>query len=88
MWFLFGEISSSSGYLGWAALFYCGTRWAFHIIILMFSAMLMDAFQDCDAGFPISCRFDGKLFNIRMLQAKSKLQPDVLDKFLNTDDLA
>ena len=25
MWFLFGEVSSSSGYLGWAALFYCGT---------------------------------------------------------------
>ena len=25
MWFLFGEISSSSGCLGWAALFYCGT---------------------------------------------------------------
>ena len=25
MWFLFGEVSSSSGCLGWAALFYCGT---------------------------------------------------------------
>ena len=25
VWFLFGEVSSSSGYLGWAALFYCGT---------------------------------------------------------------
>ena len=25
MWFLFGEVSSSSGYLGWATLFYCGT---------------------------------------------------------------
>ena len=25
MWFLFGEISSSSGCFGWAALFYCGT---------------------------------------------------------------
>ena len=25
MWFLFGEIFSSSGCLGWAALFYCGT---------------------------------------------------------------
>ena len=34
MWFLFGEISSSSGCLGWATLFYCGTPWAFHIIIL------------------------------------------------------
>ena len=25
MWFLFGEVSSSSGCLGWLALFYCGT---------------------------------------------------------------
>ena len=25
LWFLFGEVSSSSGCLGWATLFYCGT---------------------------------------------------------------
>ena len=25
MWFLFGEVSSSSGCLGWATSFYCGT---------------------------------------------------------------
>ena len=25
MWFLFGEVSSSSGCLEWATLFYCGT---------------------------------------------------------------
>ena len=25
MWFLFGGVFSSSGYLGWATLFYCGT---------------------------------------------------------------
>ena len=29
-----GEVSSSSECLGWATLFYCGTPWAFHIIIL------------------------------------------------------
>ena len=34
MWFLFEEVSSSSGRLGWAALFYCGTPRALHIIIL------------------------------------------------------
>ena len=34
VWFLFGEVSSSSGCLGWATLFYCGTPWAFHIIFL------------------------------------------------------
>ena len=35
MWFMFGEFSSSSWCLGWAALFYCGTPWAFHIIIVI-----------------------------------------------------
>ena len=33
MWFLFGEVSSSSGCLGLATLFYCGTPGACHIII-------------------------------------------------------
>ena len=34
MWFLFGKVFCSSGCLGWAALFYCGTPWDFHMIIL------------------------------------------------------
>ena len=34
MWFLFGVVSSSSGCLGWAALFHCGTPCSFHMIIL------------------------------------------------------
>ena len=55
---------------------------------MMFSAMLTDAFQDVDAGFPIRYRFDGKLLNLRRLQAKSKVQTDVVDKLLNADDLA
>ena len=46
---------------------------------MMFSAMLTDAFQDVDAGFPIRYRFDGKLLNLRRLQAKSKVQTDVVD---------
>ena len=29
-----GEVSSTSGCLGWATLFYCGTPSAFHIIII------------------------------------------------------
>ena len=33
MWILFMRVSSSSVCLGWAALFYCGIPWAFHIII-------------------------------------------------------
>ena len=55
---------------------------------MMFSAMLTDAFQDVDAGLPIRYRFDGKLLNLRRLQAKSKVQTDVVDKLLYADDLA
>ena len=50
----------------------------------MFPAMLTDTFQDDDNGIPIRYRFDGKLFNLRRLQAKSK----VLDEFLFADDMA
>ena len=52
---------------------------------MMFSAMLTDAFQDSDNGIPIKYRFDGKLFR---LQAKSKVQTEVLDEFLFADDMA
>ena len=45
---------------------------------MMFSAMLTDAFQDGDNGIPIRYRFDGKRFNLRRLQAKSKVQTEVL----------
>ena len=38
---------------------------------MMFSAMLMDALQDSDTGFPIRYRFDGNIFNLRRLQAKT-----------------
>ena len=55
---------------------------------MMLYVMYTVAIQDCDAGFPIRYRFDDKLFNIRRLQAKSKVQTDVLDKLLCTDDLA
>ena len=54
---------------------------------MMFSAMLTDAFQDGDNGIPIRYRFDGKLSNLRTLQAKSKVQIEVLDEFL-FDDMA
>ena len=32
---------------------------------MMFSAMLLDAFQDSDTGFPIRYRFDGNIYNLR-----------------------
>ena len=55
---------------------------------MMFSAMLTDAFQDGDNDIPIRYRLDGKLFNLRRLQAKSKVQTEVLDEFLFADDMA
>ena len=55
---------------------------------MMVSAILTDAFQDGDNGIPIRYRFDGKLFNLRRLQVKSKVQTEVLDEFLFADDMA
>ena len=55
---------------------------------MMFSAMLTDAFQDGDNGIPIRYRFDRKLINLRRLQAKPKVQTEVLDEFLFADDMA
>ena len=55
---------------------------------MMFSAMLTDVFQDGDNGIPIRYRFDGKIFNPRRLQAKSKVQTEGLDEFLHADDMA
>ena len=54
---------------------------------MMFSAMLMHAIQDGDTGFPIRYRFDGNIFNLRRLQAKTKVQTDVLDELLYADDM-
>ena len=61
------------------------TRTLFSVMI---SPMLKDAFQDGDNGIPIMYRFYGKLFNIRGLQAKSKVQTEVPDEFLFADDMA
>ena len=55
---------------------------------MMFSAMLTDVYRECDNGIPIRYRFDGKLLNIRRLQAKSKVQTEMLDEFLFADDMA
>ena len=54
---------------------------------MMFSAMLTDAFQG-DNGIPMRYGFGRKLFNLRRLQAKSKVQTEVLDEFLFADDMA
>ena len=48
---------------------------------------LTDACQDRDAGFPIKHHIDD-LFNLRCLQAKSKVETDIQDKPLYANDLA
>ena len=53
---------------------------------LMFSAMLTDAFQVSDTGFPSRYRFDGNIFNHRGLHVKTEVQSDVLDELLYADD--
>ena len=50
--------------------------------------MLTDAFQDVNNGIPIRYHFDGKLSNLRRLQAKSKVQTEVLEELLSADDMA
>ena len=54
---------------------------------MMFSAMLMDAFQNSDTGLQIRYRFDGNIFNLRRLQTKTKVQTDVLDELLYAYDV-
>ena len=55
-------------------------------------SMIFSATHKCFSGlwtgFPIRYRFDSKLFNLRRLQDKSKVQTDVLDQLLYADDLA
>ena len=55
---------------------------------MMCSAMLTDVFQDGGNGILIRHHFDGQLFNLRRLQAKSKVQTEVIDEFLFADDMA
>ncbi len=55
---------------------------------MMFSAMLTDAFHDNEIGVGIRYRTNGKLFNLRRLRAKTKVQEATARDFLFTDDCA
>lgn len=46
---------------------------ALTLISLMFSAMLTGACDDTDTGIGIKWRFDGSVFNLRQLQAKTNV---------------
>ena len=55
---------------------------------MVFSAMLSDAFREGDIGIGFQFRTDGSLFNLRRLQAKTKVQKDTARDFLFADDCA
>ena len=55
---------------------------------ILFAAMLLDAFSDCHRGVYIQFPTDGKLFNLRRLQAKTKVFEAILREFLFADDCA
>ena len=55
---------------------------------LMFSATLTDSFRDGDVGMDIRFCTDGKLFNLRRLQAKIKVKTEIIRNFLFADDCA
>ena len=59
-----------------------GCGMASTLFTMMLSTMPMGAFQDSETGFPIRYRFDGNIYNHRMLQAKTKEHTDVLDELL------
>ncbi|XP_016345583.1 uncharacterized protein LOC107691490, partial [Sinocyclocheilus anshuiensis] len=55
---------------------------------MMFSAMLSDAFQNSSLGVSLRYRTDGKMFNLRRLQAVTKIKETVLRDLLFADDCA
>lgn len=55
---------------------------------IMFSAMLTDAFREGDIGLTVKYRTDGQLFNLRRLQAKTKVHSVNIRDFLFADDCA
>ena len=64
-----------------------GCALASTLLSMMFSALHTDACQDGNNGIPIRYCFDGKPSNLKRLQAKSKVQTEVLDEFLFADDI-
>ena len=56
-----------------------------NLFSIMFSVMLFDAFSGLDNGINIRYRTDSSVFNLRRLQAKTKVKTDVVKKFLFAD---
>jgi hypothetical protein len=55
---------------------------------MMFSAMLLDAFNKEDPGVNLTYRTDGKLFNLKRLKAITKVKTTIIRDLLFADDCA
>ncbi|CAJ0938707.1 unnamed protein product [Ranitomeya imitator] len=55
---------------------------------MLFSAMLSDAFNNCEDGTQVRYRTDGKLFNPKHLKAVTKVHETVIRELLFADDCA
>ena len=58
------------------------------LFVIFFSIMLHVTFKDCDVGITISYRIDGNMFDLRCLQAATKVQTAVIHDLLFADDCA
>jgi hypothetical protein len=56
------------------------------LISIHLSMMLLVAFKDCDLGVPILIWIDGSIFNLRQLQACTKVFAAVIRDLLFADD--
>ena len=56
------------------------------IFSIMFSAMLHNAFSKDSIGIGFNYRFDGSIFNLRRLQAKTKISEEIVRDFIFVDD--
>jgi len=50
--------------------------------------MLLIAFKDCELGVPVRFRSDGRVFNLRRLQARTKTSAAVIRDLLYTNECA
>jgi len=50
--------------------------------------MLTDAFKETSPGIPINCRYDGRLFYLKRLQAITKVKKTMIRDLLFADDCA
>lgn len=55
---------------------------------MVFSAMLQDSFQNYNTGINFIYRFDGGLFNLRRMQAKTRVEEVTVRELLFADDCA